>query len=1039
MFDFLFIGEHWYQHHESRLANPLVYCSTSLPLQSSKTPSPGRQHGGIYLLVKPHIRSLIQSTSCSTYSISVSIPGFRFAAVYYPPYSISEETLTTNISELGPLYLLLGDINTKFASTSFSATRRSKSTLSPRSIFFQKWSANTNMLHICDPSKETISCHIPDHAFAKSHIKSKITLALVSTPALGVCTDHQHLLHIQYSSQNSNSPSVPLTQLPPLPSIIPNRFHIQRLRNPDIVRQYHQTWTMMETLFTSFKQSESYDVDMLDYLLCSAVQAVAASVLSTYKPEECRKMDDKIANRLATEFDIPASIQLIKRTQHSSSVGVQLVSSTSMSTPMEECVNHYSKVFNGILAHSHPLYKFHLLTDLPFLSTVQSSPSRVSEDSSIPFLYDENILVASRLLDQISTEKLCSQLDRMSTTTACGIDGITVIMLRHLLDTPFTDHLCQLYRACLYKGQTPLRWDHALVFSLCKDKTKPYTAINSHPISLVCLFRKLFESLILPIVASSGDMSYSGIQAGIRSGYSTLTHVLTLHHQIEADAGTNIVVLDFVSAFDKVDRTHLYANLQHQGMNSLVLHLIHQLMYRDMTFSILVNRCESPLQSRNCGLLQGSPLSPILFNRFINSLLQTRNLQTPASFPSALFVADDGVLISPTFSKAQALLNQAFNWADKHGMSFNIPKCGYLLTHTAPKSMDPPVLVLNNQPIPFVDSYRYLGVMFSSTGIDFLAQGNLLSLRVENLLSAMRWYSTTWSPRIRLNLFKTVILPSLEYSVPLLYAQLLRNRKSESWIAINNTYNNCLTWIAGGNANRPHITSHLLGLLPFGDRAQQLFTRFYLHLMAMNLLNPLRTILDRHCWYPKSHHHMPVNKSNPLLFQFLNPPPAVECHVSNLQARPISLLHDKILPELSLQTFNQIHSTIGPHSPKLLQVSMVLDRVSGPDFDVVLTAPATDQARFLGWRRGIFGWGRKCLCGDRFDRGHTTCMPYPDPGLTEEQLFIYNLDRCLLDSSTKYTIMDFLLNQRLWTQARTILDSWTLTMSTLLKAKPSPD
>jgi len=366
MFDFLFIAEHWYQHHESRLANPLVYCSTSLPLQSSKTPSRGRQHGGIYLLVKPHIRSLIQSTSCSTYSISVSIPGFRFAAVYYPPYSISEETLATNISELGPLHLLLGDINTKFPSTTFSATRRSKSTLSPRSIFFQKWSANTNMLHVCDPSKETISCHIPDHAFAKSHIKSMITLALVSTRALGFRTDHQYLLHIQYSSQNSNSHSVPLTQLPPLPSSIPTRFHIQRLRNPDIVRQYHQTWTMMETLFSSFKQSESYDVDMLDYLLCSAVQAVAESVLGTYKPEECRKMDDKIANRLATEFDIPASVQLLKRTQRSSSVGVQLVSSTSMSTPMEECVNHYSKVFNGILGHSHPWYKFHLLTNLPF-------------------------------------------------------------------------------------------------------------------------------------------------------------------------------------------------------------------------------------------------------------------------------------------------------------------------------------------------------------------------------------------------------------------------------------------------------------------------------------------------------------------------------------------------------------------------------------------------------------------------------------------------------------------------------------------------
>jgi len=238
--------------------------------------------------------------------------------------------------------------------------------------------------------------------------------------------------------------------------------------------------------------------------------------------------------------------------------------------------------------------------------------------------------------------------------------------------------------------------------------------------------------------------------------------------------------------------------------------------------------------------------------------------------------------------------------------------------------------------------------MFSSKGIDFPGQGNLLSLRVENLLSAMRWNCNTWCPRIRFNLFKSIILPSLEYSVPLLYANFLRNGKSKSWISINNTYTNCLTWIAGGNAHRPHITSHLLGLVPFCDCAQHLFTRFYQHLIAMDLLNPLCSILDRHCWYPKYNHHMLVNNSNPVLFQFLNPPPAFASHLSNLQETPISLLRDKILHELSLQKFHQIHSTIGPHSAKLLQVTMVSDRIPGSDFDVVLTAPATDQARFLG-------------------------------------------------------------------------------------------
>ena len=180
-------------------------------------------------------------------------------------------------------------------------------------------------------------------------------------------------------------------------------------------------------------------------------------------------------------------------------------------------------------------------------------------------------------------------------------------------------------------------------------------------------------------------MTYSSVQAGFRSGYSTLTNVLTLHHQIEKDAGSHIVFLDFASAFDCVQWSYLRRELEGQGINRLVLQLIYHLIYRHMTFSVIVNGCQSPKQSRTTGLPQGSPLSPTLFNRFIDSLLQTLNWQNPKSFPSSLFFADNGVLVAPTLGKAESLLNQASRWADGHGMAFNIAKCGYLITHSASK------------------------------------------------------------------------------------------------------------------------------------------------------------------------------------------------------------------------------------------------------------------------------------------------------------------------------------------------------------------
>jgi len=149
----------------------------------------------------------------------------------------------------------------------------------------------------------------------------------------------------------------------------------------------------------------------------------------------------------------------------------------------------------------------------------------------------------------------------MSTTSAGGNDGITVIIRPHLLETAFTEHLCQLYWACLRKGQTLKRWNEALMFPLCKDKKKPYTANNLRPISIFCLFQKIFESLILPCVRSSGNMRYSGIQAGFHSGYLTLTNVLTLHYLMESDAGSHIVFLDFATAFDSLGWSFLHREL----------------------------------------------------------------------------------------------------------------------------------------------------------------------------------------------------------------------------------------------------------------------------------------------------------------------------------------------------------------------------------------------------------------------------------------------------------------------------------------------
>jgi len=103
---------------------------------------------------------------------------------------------------------------------------------------------------------------------------------------------------------------------------------------------------IINNLFTSYKQSETFDIDMLDSILCSAVQAVADTVVRVYQPAESPKKSDITAKRLATQLEMPSSIQLVMRAQCPSTMGVNLVCSKEHSTPMDECIDHYSAMCN---------------------------------------------------------------------------------------------------------------------------------------------------------------------------------------------------------------------------------------------------------------------------------------------------------------------------------------------------------------------------------------------------------------------------------------------------------------------------------------------------------------------------------------------------------------------------------------------------------------------------------------------------------------------------------------------------------------------
>jgi hypothetical protein len=95
-------------------------------------------------------------------------------------------------------------------------------------------------------------------------------------------------------------------------------------------------------------------------------------------------------------------------------------------------------------------------------------------------------------------------------------------------------------------------------------------------------------------------------------------------HMLSTRVRTTAVFLDLQAAFDMVGHQKLDQTLATRGCP------ISALMFKDVWSLVIVNIAISPPFQRTRGVLQGSPLSPALFNIFIYELLFVLNavLQT---------------------------------------------------------------------------------------------------------------------------------------------------------------------------------------------------------------------------------------------------------------------------------------------------------------------------------------------------------------------------------------------------------------------------
>ena len=259
-------------------------------------------------------------------------------------------------------------------------------------------------------------------------------------------------------------------------------------------------------------------------------------------------------------------------------------------------------------------------------------------------------------------------------------------------------------------------------------------------------------------------------------GFMTCTsdHIFLLRTIIEKVVKKNkgrlyAVFIDFKKAYDTIDRNKLFRRLQDVGINGIFLKNI-RAMYETVSYRIkLKGGYLDPIKS-NLGLKQGCPLSPILFNLYIDDIKDIFDEQCdPVTITdtkiSHFLYADDLVLVSLSPGGLQRSLDRVSEYSLGKSLTVSIKKSKSMIFNAAGRLINTR-FYMGGEPLEPVKSFCYLGFEVVPSGIVTRAM-NILNDKARKalhpLLGAIAKFDLPGGLAIRL--FHTYISPIILYGV----------------------------------------------------------------------------------------------------------------------------------------------------------------------------------------------------------------------------------------------------------------------------------
>ena len=297
-------------------------------------------------------------------------------------------------------------------------------------------------------------------------------------------------------------------------------------------------------------------------------------------------------------------------------------------------------------------------------------------------IFDYRTIPAHETLRKTVTFKAFTRfLQRMANRKAFGIDGIPAEILKHAPHA-FKLRLCLLVNEILTsRFKIPKIALIARVVLLYK-KSDPQHLSNYRPIALLNSVYQLINIILADRLQSMAEkhLVFESSQFGFRWHRGVANSAQKQQWLLKAAKQGNTIIridLDYTNAFNAAGHSCLWSILEKFGVPDISLL---QSIYESSTMRVSVDAQDTADIFMDTGTAQGSALSPLLFDLFINALLRLLNATgTPHGAPGLpgfnhLAFADDLSLYIKCTRDANELLSIVNNFEQWSGLKIALKK-----------------------------------------------------------------------------------------------------------------------------------------------------------------------------------------------------------------------------------------------------------------------------------------------------------------------------------------------------------------------------